>query len=233
MASPIAQFRVWDNAKEAARKFQYDEAIALYRNVEADMKNLHKWRASKTERDNLFDQALFFGDFCGVLAGKGLYTEAKAKGDLALKFIEKSGFTTTVFKYIYYNIGNIYLFQQEYAQACEWFEKSLEGATYFYTSVNNYLVNYGISLYFLGMTDKAKEKFELAISSSKGTKYNNNFEPSFYMWKICELRNEKKESQKYRKMYLIRLKKYSQIEIEWATSTMEDRKEILTDYAKK
>ena len=230
MASPIPQFRVWDTAKDLSGKFQYDEAIALYRSVETEMKNLQEWRTYKSERDNLFDQAMFFGDYCGALADRGLYAEAKEMGNFALKCIEQGNFSTL--KYIYYNIGNIYLFQHEYAQSCEWYESALKGVKYFYTKVNDYLVNYGISLYFLGMTDKAKEKFELAISSSKGTKYNNNFEPSFYMWKICELRNEEKESRKYKKMYLTRLKKYSQIKIEWATSTMVDRKEILADYAK-
>ena len=231
MASPVPQFRTWDTASELARKFQYDEAIALYRSVETDMKNLQEWRSYKTERDNLFDQAMFFGDYCGALADRGLYAEAKEMGDFALKCVEQGKILPL--EYIYYNIGNIYLYQQDYAQACTWFEVALKSVRNFYTSANNYLVNYGISLYFLGMIDKAKEKFQLAIRSSKDTKYNRNFEPFFYMSKICALQNEEKESQKHKKMYLTRLKKYSQTEIEWATSTMEDKKEILADYVGK
>ncbi|MHC6202470.1 hypothetical protein ACYULU_04660 [Breznakiellaceae bacterium SP9] len=82
----------------------------------------------------------------------------------------------------------------------------------------------------MGLIDKAKEQFQLAISAGKGTKYNKNFEPFLYMAKICALQNEEKESKKYKKMYLTRLKKYSQRELECAVSTMEDKDEILSDY---
>jgi tetratricopeptide (TPR) repeat protein len=231
MASPVAQYRVWDTASSLSGKYQYDEAIALYRSVEADMKNLQEWRSYKTERDNLFDQAMFFGDYCGALTNRGLYAEAKEMGDFALKCVEQGKFPTL--KYIYYNIGNIYLFQKEYSEACKWFEIALKDVRLFYTSANSYLINYGIALYFLGLMDKAKEKFQLSISAGKGTKYNNSFEPFFYMSKICALQNAEKESQKYKKMYLTRLQKYSQIEIEWSARTMEDSKEILSDYVGK
>ena len=231
MALSIPQYKTWRTAKNLACNFQYTEAIALYKSIETDMRNLQEWRSDKTERDNLFHQAMFFGDYCGALADSGFYEEAKEKGDFALKCIEQGNISSL--EYIYYNIGNIYLFQHEYEQSCKWFELALKGATYFYTSVNNYLVNYGISLYYLREFDRAKEKFQLAISSSKGTKYNKTFEPFFYMSKISKLENEEKESQKYEKMYLTRLKKYSQIELEWAISTMKDKKEILEDYTKK
>jgi tetratricopeptide (TPR) repeat protein len=234
MPSPIPQYKIWDEAKILARKFQYAEAIALYSSLESDMKNLMAWSPEKSEEDNLFDQAMFFGDYCGALADAGIYDEAKKNGDLALDFIKQGNFTTL--QYIYYNIGNIYLFQQEYAQACAWFESALDGVIFFYSSENRYLVNYGIALYFLGMKDKAKEKFQLAINSSKNTKYNRCFEPFFFMNKIYELQNEEKESQKYKKMYLTRLKKYSQRELEFTTSTMKGKEvtlkdEILADYA--
>ena len=234
MASPIAQFQVWDHAKGLAKKIQYDEALALYRSVEAEMKNLHTWRTAKTERDNLLDQAMFFGDYCGALAAKGLYADAREKGDLALQFIEKGNFSTL--KYIYYNIGNLYLFQQDYAQACQWYEIALKGVKSFYTKTNKYLVNYGIALFFLEQYDKATEKFELAIKAGKGTKYNNSFEPFFYMSKICQMQNDEKGSDRYRKMYLTRLKKCAETEIEWKISTMNGgeeqfKEEILKDYA--
>lgn len=233
MASPIAQFRIWDNAKSLSRNLQFDEAVELYRSIEVDMANLQNWRVHKSERDNLFDQTLFFGDYCGALTNAGIYAEAKEKGDLALKFIEQGKFNTL--KYIYYNIGNIFLFQKDYEQACRWYETALKGVTYFYTSVNNYLVNYGIALYYLGKIDNAKEKFQLAIEGGKGTKYNKNFEPFFFMMKICELKNDEKGNQNYKKMFLTRLKKYSQKELEFAISTMEDREkedkeEIVMNY---
>ncbi|GHU03595.1 hypothetical protein FACS1894158_02340 [Betaproteobacteria bacterium] len=232
MASPVLQFRTWNNAKGLSGKLLFDEALALYRSIEADMMNLSEWRTCKSEKDNLFDQAMFFGDYCGVLCDSGLYDEAKEKGDIALRFIAQGGFTTSALNYIYYNIGNIFLFQNDYVQACTWYETALNGEKLFYTSANDYLVNYGTALYFLGMTDKAKEKFQLAISASKDTKYNRNFEPFFYMSKICVLQNEEKESKKYKKMYLTRLKKYSQRALECAASTMEDKAEILADYKK-
>ena len=147
MALSVEQFRIWDNAKSLSRKFQFEESLELYRSIEADMANIQEWRTYKSENDNLFYQAMFFGDYCGVLCNIGLYAEAKEKGDLALKFIEQGNFTTL--KYIYYNIGNIFSFQKDYAKACTWYEAALEGATYFYTSVNEYLVNYGIALYYL------------------------------------------------------------------------------------
>ncbi|MHC6202469.1 hypothetical protein ACYULU_04655 [Breznakiellaceae bacterium SP9] len=114
MASPIAQFRIWDNAKELSRKLQFDEALALYRSIETDMLNLQEWRTCKSPMDieNLFYQAMFFGDYCGLLCDSGLYAEAKEKGDLALKFVAQRG--TKTLKYIYYNIGNIFLFQKDY-----------------------------------------------------------------------------------------------------------------------
>ena len=50
------------------------------------------------------------------------------------------------------------------------------------------------------------------------------------MSKICKLEDDEKASQNYKKMYLTRLKKYTQPEIEFATSTMDNNEEILTDY---
>jgi tetratricopeptide (TPR) repeat protein len=226
MTSQVEQFRIWNRAKDLSSKFQYDKSLELYRSIETDMSNLRL--TDKSERDNMFYQARFFGDYCGVLCDIGLYTEAKEKGDLALKLIEQGNFPSL--KYVYYNIGNIFLFQKEYAQACSLYETALEGATYFYTSVNDYLVNYGIALYYLGIMNKAKEKFQLAIKSSKDTKYNRNFEPFFFMSKICELENEGKESRNYKKMYLTRLKKYLPRELECVTSTLECKEEILADY---
>ena len=228
MPSPIPQYRTWDDAKKLAREFRYDEAIALYRSVENDMKNISGWRPDNPERDNLFEQAMFFGDYCGALADSGHYAEAKEAGEFSLKCVEKGKFSTL--KYIYYNMGNLFLFQKEYEQACKWYEIALDGVKIFYNEANNHLVNYGIAMYCSGKTDKAKEIFQLAISSSKDTIYNRSFEPFFYISKICGSQGDEKESQKYRKMYLTRLKKYSRTEIEWATSTMEDGKEIMADY---
>jgi tetratricopeptide (TPR) repeat protein len=222
MASPIAQFRVWDKAKDLARKFHYDEAITLYRSVETDIKNMQEWRQNKSERDMLFDQALFFSDYCGALCDGGLYAEAREMGDIALKCIEQGKFSTL--KYIYYNIGNIYLFQKDYEQALKWYEQAVE------KSRLSYLINSGIALYRLKRVNEAKATFETFIEKSKGSKIANSFEPYFYLMKIYQKQGDEKESQKYKKMYLTRLKKYTQIEIEWATSTMEDGKEILADY---
>jgi tetratricopeptide (TPR) repeat protein len=230
MASPVPQFRIWDKAKGLSSRLKLDEALALYRSVETDFYNLQEWRTYKTAKDNAFDQAMFFGDYCGVLCDIGYYAEAKEKGDLALSFQQKA--STNTLRYIYYNIGNIYLFQKDYAAACPWYERALDGEKLFYTKVNHYLVNYGVSLYFLGMSDKAEEKFRTAISASKDTKYNKSFEPFFYMSKICQSQNNAKESQRYRKMYLTRLKKYSSAEMAFAASTMEDKDEILADYQK-
>jgi tetratricopeptide (TPR) repeat protein len=228
MASSVPQFRIWDNAKGLSAKLQFNEALVLYRSIETDMLNLHEWRAYKSEKDNLFDQAMFFGDYCGVLCDVGLYAEAKEKGELALEFARQGGFTTL--KYIYYNMGNIYLFQKDYAQACLWYEAALAGETLFYTKANKYLVNYGIALYFLGMEDKAKEQLQLAIHAGKNTKYNKSFEPFFYMAKICVSQNDEKESRRYKKLYLTRLKKCSPEELECAALTMQDKEEIWADY---
>ena len=223
MASPIPQFRIWDTASNLAKKFQYNEAIALYRSVETDMKNMQEWRQNKSESDILFDQTMFFSDYCGTLADGGLYAEAKEMGDISLQCIEQGKFPT--FKSVYYNIGNIYLFQHNYEQALEWYEHVLNNAK------PNHLINSGIALYYLKKINEAKITFELAIEKSKGSKFANSFEPYFYLMKIYQMQDVEKESPKYKKMYLTRLKKYTQIEIEWATSTMEDRKEILADYS--
>jgi len=102
MASPIPQFRTWDTAKSLTKKFRMDEAIALYAEIETDMLNMAQWR-DKPERDIWFDQAAFFGDYCGALADAGLYAEALEKGNLALRFMKQGSFTTL--KYIYYNMG--------------------------------------------------------------------------------------------------------------------------------
>lgn len=227
MASPIPQYRIWNEAKGLARKLQFDEAVALYRNVEADMLDLPNWRAQRTERDNAFDMALFFGDYCGALADAGQYAKAEEKANIALGLMEQQNFKTL--KYIYYNIGNIFLFQKEYEKACPWFEKALAGANYYYTIID-YLINYGIALYFLGQTDKAAEIFQLTIKDGKGTKYDKSFGQYFYMMKICEAQDNPKEAQKYRKMYLTRLKKYTLREVEVATATEEYKEEIVADY---
>ena len=227
MPSPIPQYRIWDDAKAAKRKFRHEEAIKLYRSVEQDMRDIQAWRADRKERDNLFDQTLFLGDYLGALADAGLYAEAEQIGELAIKLIEENGFRTL--KYIYYNMGSLYLFQKEYERSLPWYEVAMDGQL-FYTKANSYLVNCGIALYCLERIDEAKEKFLLAIESGKGTKYNKSFEPFFFMMKICKFQCDETQSQKYKKMYLSRLKKYSRVEIEWAVSTMEDGAEILTDY---
>jgi len=123
MPSPIPQYRIWDDAKSLAKNFQYDESIALYHSVESDMRNIHEWRTDRNERDNLFDQALFFSDYFGALADAGLYVEAKKMGKLAIKLIEDNEFSTL--KYAYYNMGNVYLFQKDYASSIEWYQAAL------------------------------------------------------------------------------------------------------------
>lgn len=227
MAGVVPQFATWRNAKALSRKLQFDKAIALYRSVEFDMANLQQWRPEKSERDNAFDQALFFGDYCGALANERLYADAEEKGNIALEIIKKHKFTSL--KYVYYNFGNIFLFQKDYARALPWYETALDGARYFYTIID-YLINYGTALFHLELFDKAKETFLLAIKDSKDTKYNKCFEPFFYMEKLCNLQNEEKESRKYNRMYRTRLKKYTQREIEVATATMPEKDEILADY---
>ena len=228
MPSPIPQYRIWNSTKALKRKFLCHEAVALYRSVEADMRNIQEWRADRKEEDNLFDQALFFSDFFGALADAGIYTEAEEMGRFAIKLIEENGFHTL--KYAYYNMGNVYLFQKEYARSIEWYQAALSGRPLLYRSANSYLVNYGIALYHLEKTDEAKESFLTAIKYSKGTKYDKNFEPFFFMEKISRLQDENKQIPKYRKMYLTRLKKYSRAEIEWEVSVIEYGAEILADY---
>ena len=228
MASPIAQFRIWDKAKDLTRKFHHDEAITLYRSVETDIKNMQEWRQNKSERDMLFDQALFFGDYCGALADRGFYTEAKEMGNFALKCIEQGNFRTL--KYIYYNIGNIYLFQSNYELALEWYEQALD------KSEPQFLINFGIALYYLKRVEEAKTAFETLIEKSKGSKLADSFYHYFYLMKIYKMQGNEKMRYKFQKLYLTRLKKRPRIEIEWSISTMkteleiEDGKEILADY---
>lgn len=227
MVSPVPQFRIWDNAKDLANKLQSREAIELYRSVEADMANLCEWRTYKSENENLFDQAMFFSDYCGALCDGEFYSEALEKGAIAADIIKQQNFNTL--KYVYYNIGNIFLFQKDYAQARTWYEIALTGdrSSKRYA---NYLINYGISLYHIQLTKEAEAAFRAAIEKSRGNKYRDCFEPYFYMMKIYELRHGEKESQKYRKMYLTRLKKYSRREIGFAVFTMADGEEIMNDY---
>lgn len=223
-------FEIWNKAKSFAKNMQFEESIKLYYEVEVYFLTLNEHATNKSTEKNMFYQTMFFADYCGVLCSNGHYEDAKEKGNIALKYMEMGNFTTL--KYVYYNIGNIYLFQKEYKEACKWYKLSLEGAKYFYTDTNDYLVNYGISLYFLGMLDIAKEKFELAIKEGKGTKYNKNFEPFFYMMKICELQGEEKVMKKYKKMYLTRLKKYSKKELQFIIFSLQDqyKVEIEKDY---
>ncbi|MCL2148226.1 MAG: hypothetical protein FWH47_02690 [Methanomassiliicoccaceae archaeon] len=77
MASAVPQFKAWDDAMVLARGLRFDQALELLRGVEADMAALHEWRTYKSDRDNSFDQAMFFSDYCGVLAEAGLYAEAE------------------------------------------------------------------------------------------------------------------------------------------------------------
>jgi len=143
-----------------------------------------------------------------------------------LGIVSQGGFKTL--RHVHYNTGNIFLFQKDYGRACVQYEDALAGVKN-YGAVVNYLISYGIALYFLNRADEAGA-FLSAIEGSRGSKHNASFEPFFYMWKICMARDDEKGAYKYRKMYVTRLKKYSQREIECAAATMEDRGEIMADY---
>jgi len=232
MASKIPQYRIWDSARNHAKKYDYEEAVKLYRGIEADFTNLAKWRPEKSETDILFDQAMFFSDYCGTLADAGLYADALEKGNIALVRIQQGNFTTI--RYIYYNMGQIYLFQKQYMEAVQWYEKALD--RYFQRekiaerAELNYLINYGIAVYHISEYDKAEKAFSAVIEYSKGSKYAGSFEPYFYMSKLSVLHGNDTMADKYNKMYLSRLKKYSDAEIKWSISSMEEKNEILADY---
>ena len=62
------------------------------------MVNLQEWRTYKSERDNLFDQVLFFSDYCGVLADGGLHS-TKIPNIIELTWVCTQDIYTTVYNF--------------------------------------------------------------------------------------------------------------------------------------
>ncbi|MDO4230070.1 MAG: hypothetical protein Q4C98_09665 [Capnocytophaga sp.] len=182
--------------------------LSPYQGIEGHYKN-----------DPNFDQAYwdlssqihFFSQYAGCLCVLNHLDKAHEIAQIAQSFLDKTDFLRP-FRKDLYTLGSVYFQRQEFQKAAQYYAQTL---TKYELDLGNSdgqaigfaFVRKGLCHWHLGERELAKATFTEGEKAVKLTAVGKNFFIYYFLYQISISDNDEKQANKYKKMYLNRLKK--------------------------